>query len=108
VLLVTSDVSIEVSTTNNCSMKHGKSLEDVLIMGNRRASDNKRRKSNHRRETIIDHSALRETALGKSFWGGVFGLVGIHNHSDTNYAVIKTSTKDIEAPEEANKVKRYL
>jgi hypothetical protein len=89
-------------------MKHGKSLEDVLIMGNRRASDNKRRKSNHRRETIIDHSALRETALGKSFWGGVFGLVGIHNHSDTNYAVIKTSTKDIEAPEEANKVKRYL
>ena len=88
----------------NLTNKHG---NDILMMGNKKASDSKRRKSNHRRETIIDHAAVRETALGKSFWGGVFGLVGIHNHSDTVYADIKASTKDIEPPEQANKVKRY-
>lgn len=88
----------------NLTNTHGKSLQDNLMMGSRRASHKKRRRSSHRRETVIDYSALREAALGESFWGGVFGLVGIHNHSDTNYADIKASTKDIEPPEQANKV----
>jgi hypothetical protein len=98
-------------TTIDCNINlannRGKCLEGILIMGNRRASDNKKRKSSHRRETIISQTVFRETALGESFWGGVFGLGGIHNHSATEYAVIKTSTKDIEPPEVAIKVKRY-
>lgn len=85
------------------SGKQGMSLQ-ILSMGRRPSDNNKRKMSNHRRETIIDHTVVRETALGKSFWGGVFGLVGIHNHSDTDFTDIKASTKDIESLEQASKV----
>ena len=83
------------------SSSRGPSLNKILSAG---IKPKNRRNPLHRRESLTDHTAQREKALEKSFWDGVFGIVGIRNHSETDYADIESSKHETESPEQLVKV----
>lgn len=79
----------------------GSSLNEILSVGKKPAN---RRNLRHRRESLTDYTAQREKALEKSFWDGVFGIVGIRNFSETDYAETENSKHETESPEQLIKV----
>ena len=58
----------------------------------------------HRRESMADDTTRRETSMEDSFWDGVFGIIGIRNHAEVDYANLQVCKYERESIEQSLKV----
>ena len=68
-------------------------------------TDNSVQTSGAMRECVNEDSSRREQALEESFWDGVFGIVGIRNHSEIDFTDPDIFRLHRESSQEALKVR---
>lgn len=75
-------------------------------------SNNTRRRSDssisQRRESLSDRTVSQEKALEISFWDGIFGVVGIRNHTEIDYTDPEIFNHELETSEQLLKVKNEV